>query len=145
MIRGQEFTSEASDSRKPTQRYRRMLHRIALPLLVMSACLLAGGGHAQVVAVRDFPEGALRGRLEITQPPDALLDGRPTRLAPGARIRSASNLLVTPASLVGERHKINYLSDAEGQLQHVWLLTDAEAALSRPPGSGGGILSWFGF
>ncbi len=113
--------------------------------VAVSACLALGAGHAQEAPVRDFPEAALRGRLEVTRPPEALLDGQPVRLAPGVRIRSAANLLVTSATLVGARHTVNYARDAAGELQYVWLLTDAEAALPRASADRGGILSWFGF
>jgi hypothetical protein len=113
--------------------------------MVVSACMVPGIGRTQEVSIRDFPEAALRGRLEVVQPPDALLDGKPVRLAPGVRIRSTANLLVTSATLVGERRKVNYVRDAAGELQYVWLLTDAEASQPRASGDGGGILSWFGF
>ena len=50
-------------------------------------------------AQRNFTEKALRGELVVGQPPDALLNGKPARLAPGARIRDQSNILQLSASL----------------------------------------------
>ncbi len=88
-----------------------------------------GAGHnanAQE-SVRPFPTTALRGTLQVTNPPEVLLDGRPTRLSPGARIRGVNNLLVMSGSLVGQALVVNYVRDPQGQLHDVWLLNATEA------------------
>ena len=51
---------------------------------------------------RTAPRDVLPGRLVITQPPEATLDGQPARLSPGARIRNPQNLQVLSGSLVGQ-------------------------------------------
>lgn len=108
--------------------------------LFACACALAGAAQAQV---RDFPAAALRGVLQVTQPPEVLLDGRADRLSPGARIRNAGNLLVMPASLVGqERLVVNYVRDAGGLVHEVWLLTPDEARVRRARADGGTGSFW---
>lgn len=80
-------------------------------------------------AQRNFTEKALRGELVVGQPPDALLNGKPARLAPGARIRDQSNILQLSASLSGRKLVVFYtLEPGTGQLQDVWVLTPDEIA-----------------
>lgn len=87
----------------------------------------------QVVGpVRQFPPQALRGTLQVVQPPDILLDGQATRLSPGARIRNTQNTLALSASLVGQTWVVNYTREPLGLVHEVWILTPAEAALPRP-------------
>jgi hypothetical protein len=93
--------------------------------IVLSLALAATlPAHAQ----RVFQQNALRGELVITQPPEALLNGKPARLAPSARIRSPSNLIQLSGSLLGQKLVVNYTLDSVGELRDVWILTDAEAA-----------------
>jgi hypothetical protein len=78
---------------------------------------------------RNFPAQALRGELVVTAPPDASLNGRPVRLAPGARIRGDDNLLATPASLSGRKLVVHYtLEQTTGLLMDVWVLNATERA-----------------
>jgi hypothetical protein len=93
--------------------------------IVLSLALAATlPAHAQ----RVFQQNALRGELVITQPPEALLNGKPARLAPSARIRNPSNLIQLSGSLLGQKLVVNYTLDTVGELRDVWILTDAEAA-----------------
>ena len=85
---------------------------------------------AQVV-LRQFPAAALRGTLQITTPPDILINGQPARLSPGARIKGTSNTLVMSASLAGQVLVVNYLRDGQGLVHEVWLLSEAEAQEKR--------------
>ncbi len=87
---------------------------------------------------------ALRGTLRITPtPPDVLLDGKPARLAPGARIRNRNNLIVVSGALIGEDLPVRYTRDSLGLVFEVWVLTAAEVAAdplkpatpSTPPAS----------
>lgn len=80
---------------------------------------------------RNFPANALRGELVVTQPPVVLLNGQPSRLAPGARILDTQNLLQLSGALVGQRLIVNYTHDANGQPLQVWVLTPQERA-NRP-------------
>ena len=76
---------------------------------------------------------ALRGTLEVTVPPQVLLDGKTDQLSPGARIHGSNRMLLLSASLVGQPAlAVNYTREAGGALAEVWVLTEAEAAVKRP-------------
>lgn len=106
------------------------MNRCAFARLGVLALLLPTLALAQV---RNFPEKALRGQLEILQVPQIRLNGNTDQLSPGARIRNTSNLIVIPNSLLGQFLTVNYLREPSTGLVHeVWLLTPEEAALERP-------------
>jgi glycine/D-amino acid oxidase-like deaminating enzyme len=98
--------------------------------LVVAALAFAGTADAQVTP-RPFPATALRGELMVVQPPDVLLNGRPARLAPGARIRAENNLLQLSGALVNQRLSVNYTLDTNGLMLDVWIL-NAEERARRP-------------
>ncbi len=77
---------------------------------------------------RQFTSKALRGEVVFGTPPEVTLNGKPARLAPGARVRDANNLIQLPASLAGRKAVVNYTLELEGQLLDVWILTAQEAA-----------------
>ena len=81
--------------------------------------------------MRQFPVAAKRGTLEVTQPPNILINGQAERLSPGARIKNANNMIVLSGSLVGQALLVNYLRDPQGQVHEVWLLNAAEAQQKR--------------
>ncbi len=81
--------------------------------------------------LRSFPANALRGELVVTEAPELLLNRQPARLAPGARIRGADNLLVMSSAIVGQRFTVHYTVDTLGLLMEVWILTEQEKA-NRP-------------
>ncbi len=91
------------------------------------ACLVALPAAAQ----RTFQSNALRGELVVTQPPQALLNGKPVRLSPGARIRNPQNMLQLSGTLLGQELAVHYTLDPAGELRDVWILTEAE--LARKP------------
>jgi len=99
--------------------------------LMGAACLLPGVAEAQGLAVREFPAKALRGLMEVTSPPNILLNYKPQRLSPGARIKDTKNLIVMSASLVGKELLVNYTTNPQGMVYEVWILTPAEAKLKR--------------
>ena len=80
---------------------------------------------------RKFSAQTLRGELMVTQPPEVLLNRQPARLAPGARIRGADNLLQMSGALIGQRLLVHFTLDPSGQLLDVWVLNATEA--SRQP------------
>ncbi len=90
------------------------------------AFVLALPATAQVQ--RNFSAKALRGEVVFGTPPQVTLNGKPARLAPGARIRDANNLLLMSSALVGGKAVINYTTELEGMLLDVWILSPAEAA-----------------
>lgn len=130
-------------------------HTLALALLVAGAAHLPV--QAQVatqvqtqneltqVGGRTFPVGTLRGKLAFGVFPEAELDGRAERLAPGARIRNAQNIGVMPASLVGQYLAVNYRRDAAGLLSDVWILTPEEAGTERASAHGTPFLNFWPF
>jgi hypothetical protein len=80
-----------------------------------------------VHAQRIFENNALRGELVVKAPPEALLNGKPVRLAPGVRIRNQQNLIQLSGTLVDQRLVVNYTLDGMGLVRDVWVLTDEEA------------------
>ena len=84
-------------------------------------------------ALRSFPARVQRAELQVTQSPDILLNAKAARLAPGARIRAENDLLVLPASLVGQRLTVNFILEPGGLVKDVWILSPAEAAQPLAP------------
>jgi hypothetical protein len=98
------------------------MRRCVLTLILMLAAALPA--HAQ----RRFERSALRGELVIVAPPEARLNGQAIRLAPGAQIRNVQNMLLVSGRLLDQKLAVNYTLDGFGQIQQVWILSDAEAA-----------------
>jgi hypothetical protein len=88
---------------------------------------IAPGTALSQMAGRPIPLQAQRGTLLVTDPPNIVLNGKPERLSPGARIRGANNLLVLSGTLVGQALSVRYLREPQGQIHEVWILTAAEA------------------
>jgi len=106
--------------------------RTLIVLLVWTASVSPSLATAQTLP-RQFPAAAKRGLLEVTLPPVVLINGRPERLAPGARIKGVNNLLIMSASLVGATVLVNYLRDGQGLIHEVWILS-AEETLEKRDG-----------
>lgn len=96
--------------------------------VVLALAAIAAAGPAAAQVQRNFPANALRGVLAVAQPPEALLNGQPARLAPGARVRDENNLLQVTGVLAGRRMVVNYTRDLNGQLLNVWVLRADEIA-----------------
>jgi hypothetical protein len=95
-------------------------------LVVSSLAFIAGAADAQIQ--RPYTAATLRGEMVVAQAPDITLNGRPARLAPGARIRGENNLLLLSGSLAGQRLVVHYTLDPVGLLLDVWILTPEERA-----------------
>ena len=104
-----------------------MLPRQVFAALVAVAGVLIGLPAAAQVQ-RNFPENALRGAIVIGDAPEILLNGKPARLAPGARIRSQANMLQMTGELAGSRLLVHYTLDSYDLVKDVWILTPEEAA-----------------
>ena len=104
--------------------------RTLILVLVWLASFSPGSAMAQTQQ-RQFPAAARRATLQVTQPPEVLINGTPARLSPGARIKGSNNLLVMSASLVGSTVLVNYLRDAQGLIHEVWILSPVEAQEPR--------------
>ena len=105
------------------------MHRRTL-LLAAGLGLTAAGANAQLQ--RAFPADSLRGKLGVANPPEAVLNGAPARLAPGVRIRGQNNLLATTGAFAGQTYVVNYTIDMQGQIKDVWVLTNDEIAKLWP-------------
>jgi hypothetical protein len=95
-------------------------------LLTTALLALATVASAQE-AVRPFPPAAKRATLQVTYPPEILLNGQVARLSPGARIRGTNNMLVLSGSLAGQTLLVNYVKDPQGMVHEVWVLNATEA------------------
>ena len=105
-----------------------------------AALSIAGGVSAQ--SLRKFPPTALRGTFEVVQAPEVALNGKPARLAAGARIAGQDNMLKLSASLTGQKFLVHYTVDTQGLLKDVWILTDDEAAKKPWPATAEEARSW---
>ncbi|TXL68479.1 hypothetical protein [Zeimonas arvi] len=104
-----------------------------LPALIPAALAQAPG--TPVPGLRQIPADARYGEFEILAYPEATIDGKTVRLAAGAQIRDARNMIALPSTVSG-RHPALYRLDPSGQLSRVWLLApgEIEAARARPTG-----------
>ncbi len=89
------------------------------------ALLFAAAVSAQIVS-RFIPADAPRGRFTPAQFPEVTINGKPLRLAPGARILMPNNLTVTP-NQVAANTLVRYRLDAQGLVHTVWVLSPEEA------------------
>jgi hypothetical protein len=105
-----------------------MTSRRAPYLLFLPALLLAASALAQT---RPIPDEAKRGLIRHDQEMAVTVDGMPMRLAPGAVIRNAINLIVVPTAMPREGAWADFTMDNNGQIFRVWLLTPAEMAKPR--------------
>jgi hypothetical protein len=96
---------------------------------------LAGAVSAQIV-FRTLPEDAKRGHLSHVRENLVDLDGRELRLAPGAQIRGANNLIVLPAALP-RQSLVKYQLNGAGEIARAWVLTAEEAAKPDKPSASG--------
>lgn len=86
-------------------------------LLCWATVTLAGCGSSS----NRLSDGSMVGTMTTQQLPNVQVDGKPLRLAPGARIVGANNTSVTP-NQVPANSKVRYRVDAQGLITHVWVL-----------------------
>lgn len=134
---------------RPVRACRPQCARPLLPALAL--CLAFGlwpGTPTQAqpgppVGHRVFPAHALRAELVVGAAPMVLLNGLPARLAPGARLRGADNLLRLPAQMVGQPTMVHYtLEPGSGLLMEVWILNSVERANEPWPTSAAQATGW---
>jgi hypothetical protein len=106
--------------------------------LVAALAVLPAAAQVQ----RNFPANALRGTVNFTQPPEVLLNGRPARLAPGARIRAQNNMMALPGALAGQTLVVNYTRETSGLLLDVWVLRSEEMAVQPWPVNEAQMRAW---
>jgi hypothetical protein len=106
--------------------------RTALALAAACVATWVVSMPAMAQNTRAFPATALRGEIVFGQAPEIELNGRPARLAPGARIRNTDNMLAMSGALMGERHIVHYtVEGSSGTVMDVWILR-ADEARKRP-------------
>lgn len=119
------------------------MYRCASPLAALAICAAASiCVPAQAQVQRNFPATALRGVLMVTQSPDVTLNGQAARMAPGARMRGDTNLLLQPASVTGQKLLVHYTVDPQGLLMDVWVLNPVEAAKKPWPVNMKEAMTW---
>jgi hypothetical protein len=91
----------------------------------LAVLMVAAAAQAQMPA-RMIPPDAPRGTFTAGPLPTVTIDGKPMRLAPGARILNQDNLTVTP-NLVPANALVRYRLDQQGKIRTVWILTPEEA------------------
>ena len=99
---------------------------------VAAGLWLAAGAWAQLPNPRPIPATAQLGSMQITMPPDMLINNQPARLSPGARIRAANNMLVLSGAIAGQRYIVKYLREPGGLVHDVWILNETEVSLITP-------------
>jgi hypothetical protein len=109
-------------------------------LAFVAACGLVASVAAQVQ--RAFPATALRGSIVVGEAPEIALNGKPSRLAPGARIRDTNNMSVVPGALLGGKFLVHYTFDSSGLVKDVWILRADEAAVRPWPTSPREAQAW---
>lgn len=110
---------------------------------LLGVCLTLGSPlAAQAQTHRQFSPQTLRGEFLMVQTPDVLLNGKPARLSPGARVRGDSNLLQQPASLAGQKLTVHYTQASDGLILDVWLLNPVELANKTWPRSAQEAATW---
>ncbi|OIR06873.1 hypothetical protein GALL_111230 [mine drainage metagenome] len=82
---------------------------------------------AQFGTLRTIPAAARRGEMQPPWQGQTSIDGTDLHLAPGAQIRDQHNRIILSDS-VRQPLLVKYLTDANGQLFRVWVLTAEEAA-----------------
>ena len=118
-----------------------MLRCAALAVLVAIAAAALPAA-AQMNPNRSFPATALRGEIAVQQPPGLLLNGKPARLAPGARIRGMDNMFLLQGALAGQKLVVHYTQDLNGELLDLWILTPAEMARQPWPTTHAEAAAW---
>lgn len=106
------------------------MHRCLMTATV--ALTLAAPFWASAQVVRNFPAKALRGEMVVTAPPEITLNGKPARLAPGARIRDTNQMLLMSGAITGQKLTVNYTTEAYGMLLDVWVLRPEEIKNTWP-------------
>ena len=91
---------------------------------------------------RRFPQNALRGSILFGAPPAIQLNGVTGNLASGYRIHGLNNLIVMSAQLTGAQFTVDYITDVQGQVLEVWLLSVNEIAKQPWPTTTAQAAAW---
>ena len=114
------------------------MYRCALAGLLAATLMAPAAAQMQ----RNFPATALRGAVVIGEPPEITLNGKPARLAPGARIRGQDNMVQMSGTLSGSKLLVHYTVDTYGLVKDVWILRPEEAAVRPWPATPEQAQTW---
>ena len=103
----------------------RCLRTLLAPVAVV---LTLASAQAQDIIRQTIPGHAKLGIMQVTLPPEVLIDGKVDRLSPGARIRAENNMMVMSGALSGQSLLVAYVREPQGLLHEVWILNAAERA-----------------
>ncbi len=81
---------------------------------------------------RPFPANTKRGILKCAAAPQIVINDKLMATTPGTRIYNDANLIVQPAYLGSASKVVNYTLNTVGQVDKIWILTDAEASTPLP-------------
>ena len=88
--------------------------------------ILMTSNFSQAAESRPLPANAQLGVLSPSARPRIVIDDQVYSLSAGAQIRNQKNMLIQTASLAGRDVKVLYKKSAQGQIDRIWILTDAE-------------------
>ena len=118
------------------------MYRCALTALTALA-VVSVHAPASAQGVRNFPRDTLRGAMVFGDYPQVTLNGKPTQLSPGSRVRDQANMIVMAASLKGSRVLVHYTLDvADMQVRDVWIIRPEEAAIKPWPATRHEAQTW---
>jgi len=98
----------------------------------MLLTMVAGSMLAMQANARPFPANVKRGVLKCAAAPQIVIDDKLMQATPATRIYNDANLIVMPAYLGSASKVVNYTLNTVGQVERIWILTDAEASTPLP-------------
>lgn len=106
----------------------RCLRSLLAPVAPVALVLTLANAQAQDIVRQTIPGNAKLAVMQVTLPPEVLIDGKLDRLSPGARIRAENNMMVVSGALSGQSLLVAYVREPQGMLHEVWILNAAERA-----------------
>ena len=107
-----------------------------------TACLAAALPAQSQVLMRRYQRNALRGEIVFGAFPEILLNGKPARLAPGARVRDQGNATPMPGALLNQKYIVNFTINSMGMVQDVWILRPDEVRMLPWPRTPAEAQAW---
>lgn len=101
---------------------------LQLFLVCITFALTSPSAQSQDIVRQTIPANAVLGVLQVSAPPEVLMDGMVDRLSPGARIRAENNMMVLSGALSGQSLLVAYVREPNGLLHEIWILNAAERA-----------------
>ena len=99
--------------------------------ILLASAVFAFAAFAAQAQFRTIPAEAKRATLSHVQAMIVEIDGKRTLLAAGAQIRDGRNMIVLPTA-VPPGVRIKYLTDTQGQVSRIWILSPQEEAQPDP-------------